>query len=81
MDALQNISILLELAVSILGLLIWLQKKKSYGAFVFLTFLLYMVYDISRHWSLAIPEALLRIVFAVASLSILIAVWKLYKTD
>ena len=81
MDALQNISILLELAVTILGLLIWLQKKKSYGAFIFLTFILYMVYDISRHWALAIPEAVLRIVFAVASLSILIAVWKLYKTD
>ena len=81
MDALQNISILHELAVTILGLLIWLQKKKSYGAFIFLTFILYMVYDISRHWDLAIPEAVLRIVFAVASLSILIAVWKLYKTD
>ena len=81
MDALQNISILLELAVTILGLLIWLQKKKSYGAFIFLTFILYMVYDISRHWDLAIPEAVLRSVCAVASLSILIAVWKLYKTD
>ncbi len=81
MNALQNISILLELAVSILGLLIWLQKKKSYGAFIFLTFLLYMVYDACKLWSLAIPEFILSIIFAVASLSILLAVWKLYKTD
>ncbi|MCX6287466.1 MAG: hypothetical protein NTY96_10155 [Bacteroidetes bacterium] len=81
MNALQNVSILLELAVAILGLLIWLQKKKSYGAFIFITFLLYMVYDASRLWNLAIPELILRLLFAVASLSILLAVWKLYKTE
>jgi len=81
MNALQNFSILLELAVTILGLLIWLQKKKSYGAFIFLTFLLYMVYDASRLWSLAIPELVLRCIFAVASFSILIAVWDLYKSE
>jgi len=81
MNTLQNVSILLELAVTILGLLIWLQKKKSYGAFIFLTFLLYMVYDASRLWSLAIPELVLRIIFAIASLSVLIAVWKLYKSE
>jgi len=81
MNALQNISILLELAVTILGLLIWLQKKKSYGAFIFLTFLLYMVYDACRLWSLALPEHILAIIFAFASLSVLIAVWKLYKSE
>ncbi|MEI6890137.1 MAG: hypothetical protein ACOYM0_12070 [Bacteroidales bacterium] len=81
MNAIQNISILLELAVAILGLLIWLQKKKSYGALIFLTFLLYMVYDGCRLWTLEVPEFLLRIIFSLASFSILIAVWKLYKTE
>ncbi|MEI6883070.1 MAG: hypothetical protein WCO02_01175 [Bacteroidota bacterium] len=81
MNALQNISILLELAVTILGLLIWMQKKKSYGLFIFLTFLIYMVYDGCRLWVLEVPEQVLRPLFAIASLSILIAVWKLYKTD
>lgn len=81
MNALQNISILLELAVIILGLLIWLQKKKSYGLFIFLAFLFYMVYDGCRLWTLEVPEIILRIIFAIASLSILIAVWKLYKAD
>ena len=81
MNAIQNISILVELAVTILGLLIWLQKKKSYGAFIVLTFLIYMVYDASRLWSLAIPELVLRLLFAVASISILVAVWILYKSE
>lgn len=81
MNTLQNVSILFELAVAILGLLIWLQKKKSYGAFIFLTFLLYMVYDGCRLWTLAVPEPVMRIIFAVASLSILFAVWKLYKSE
>ncbi|MCX6281904.1 MAG: hypothetical protein NTU51_08070 [Bacteroidetes bacterium] len=81
MNAIQNVSILMELAVTILGLLIWLQKKKSYGAFIFLTFLLYMVYDACKLWTLAVPELILRIIFVVASLSILVAVWKLYKAD
>jgi len=81
MNALQNISILFELAVAILGLLILLQKKKSYGSLIFVTFLLYMVYDASRLWDLAVPELVMRIIFAVASLSILIAVWKIYKSE
>jgi len=81
MNALQNVSILLELAVTILGLLIWLQKKKSFGVYIFFTFLIYMVYDGCKLWSLAVPELVLRILFALASLSILIAVWKLYKSE
>jgi hypothetical protein len=81
MNAIQNISILLELAVTILGFLIWIQRKKSYGAFIFLTFLIYVVYDTIRLWTLAVPEIIVRILFAVASVSILIAVWKLYKSE
>jgi hypothetical protein len=81
MNALQNISILLELAVAILGLIIWLQKKKSYGALIFFTFLIYIVYDGSKLWSIEIPELVLRILFALASLLILLAVWKLYKSE
>ena len=81
MNSIQNFSILIELAVAILGLLIWIQKRKVYGALIFLTFVLYMVWDISKLWSLAIPELLLRILFAIATISILIAVWKLYKTE
>ena len=81
MNELQTLSILIELAVAILGLLIWFHKKKVYGGYIFLTFILYMVYDLAKLWSLAIPELILRILFAIASISILIAVWRLYKAD
>jgi hypothetical protein len=81
MNSIQNFSILIELAVAILGLLIWIQKKKAYGALILLTYVLYMVWDISKLWALAIPELVLRLLFAVASISILLAVWKLYKTE
>jgi hypothetical protein len=81
MNALQTFSILLELAIGILGVTIWLQKKKGYGGFVFLTYAIYVFYDLARLWDLTVPEPVLRISFCIATLSMLIAVWKLYKAD
>jgi len=81
MNELQTLSILIEVAVAILGLLIWFHKRKACGGYIFLTFTIYMVYDLAKLWSLAIPELLLRILFAIASISILIAVWRLYRAD
>ena len=81
MNALQTFSILIELAVAILGVTIWLQKKKAYGGYIFLTFAIFVFYDLSKLWALAIPEMVLRIAFAVSCLSMLIAMWRLYKAD
>jgi len=81
MNALQTFSILLELAIAIIGVTIWLQKKKGYGGFFFLTYAIYVFYDLARLWEFTIPEPVLRISFAVATFSMLIAVWKLYKAD
>ncbi|MEI6455247.1 MAG: hypothetical protein WCO93_03075 [bacterium] len=81
MNALQTFSILIELAIAILGVTIWLQKKKAYGGFLFLTFAIYVFYDLARLWALSVPELILRISFAIATLSMLIAVWRLYKAD
>jgi hypothetical protein len=81
MNALQTFSILIELAIAILGVTIWLQKKKAYGGFIFLTFAIYVFYDLARLWALDVPEYFLRVSFAIATLSMLIAVWRLYKAD
>lgn len=81
MNELQTLSILIELAISILGLLIWFQKKKSTGAFIFITFAIYVFYDLVKLWSIAVPELILRICFLLASLSILVAVWRMYKEE
>jgi len=81
MNALQTFSILIELAIAILGVTMWLQKKKSYGGYIFLTFAIYVFYDIARLWTLGVPELVLRIFFAIATLSMLVVAWKLYKAD
>jgi phosphatidylglycerophosphatase A len=81
MNELQTFSIMVEMAAAILGLLIWLQRRKTYGGYIFLTFTIYGFYDIVKLWGLGVPELLLRISFAIASVSALIAVWKLYRAD
>ena len=80
MNTLLIFSIILELAVAVLGLLIWLQKKQQYGLCIFITFTIYILYDISRNWPFGISETALRILFAIASLSILWGVWDIYKS-
>lgn len=79
MNTLQMISILLELTVTILGVLIALEKKKSYGWCIALTFAIYVIYDTSRLLAIAIPEDLLRILFFIATISILFGVWQIYN--
>jgi len=81
MNALQTFSILVELAVAILGLIIWLQKKKIYGGYIFLAFIIFVFYDLAKLWGMDISELVLRILFAVACLSSLIGVWRLYKLE
>jgi hypothetical protein len=81
MNEIQTISILIELAVAILGILIWFQKKKTTGVYIFITFSIYVFYDLAKLWDLAIPEIILRVCFSVASLSIMIAVWRIYKEE
>jgi len=81
MNELQTFSILVELAIAIIGLLIWFHKKKVSGGYIFTTFSIYVFYDLAKLWSLGVPELILRILFAIASVSMLIAVWKMYKKD
>lgn len=81
MNELQTFSIILEMAVAILGLLLWLQRHKITGAYIFLTFSVYCFYDLVKLWGLGVPELILRISFAVASVSALIAVWRLYRNE
>lgn len=81
MNELQTFSIMMEMAVAILGLLLWLQRKKIIGAFLFLTFSIYVFYDLVKLWGLGVPEIVLRALFAIASLSILLAAWRLYRSE
>jgi hypothetical protein len=76
---LQPVSIAIELLIFALGLILALQKKKIFGWFIALTFGIYFFYDLFRFLDAAISPDLLSVLFFVASLSILCAVWLIYR--
>jgi hypothetical protein len=78
MNALQTISILLELMVVALGLMLVIGKKKMYGWCIALTFILYVFCDLANLLSLHISEDSLDILFFMATLSILWAIWNIF---
>ena len=73
MNIINFISLLLEVIVVVLGLKIALVKKKFYGWLIALTFIIYIIYDLSRFlkFTLAAHDLL----FLLASASICLAVW------
>ena len=78
MNALQMISILLEVMVVALGIMLVIGKKKMYGWCIALTFVLYVFYDLADLLSLHISQDSLDILFFMATLSILWAVWNIF---
>ena len=78
MNALQTISILLEFAVVALGLMLVIGKKKMYGWCIALTFILYIFYDLANLLSLHVSQDSLDILFFMATLSILWAIWNIF---
>ncbi|HEX7445039.1 MAG TPA: hypothetical protein VF300_01490 [Methanothrix sp.] len=78
MNALQTISILLELMVVALGITLVVGKKKMYGWCIALTFILYVFYDLANLLSLHISQDSLDILFFMATLSILWAIWNIF---
>jgi hypothetical protein len=78
MNALQMISILLENLVAIIGIMLAVSKKKRYGWCIALTFIFYVVYDLQNLLSLQISQDSMDIMFFVATLSILWAIWNIF---
>ena len=76
---LQYLSILIEVAIASMGILIVTKKKKKYGWGIFLTFFIYVFYDLSKLIALNIPSPLLYSLFFIATVSALWAVWKIYS--
>lgn len=71
-------SIVLEAVIALLGIKL-VSQQKSYGWGIFITFTIYVFYDISKYLSLDISPNLLYIFFFVASISAFLAVWNLVK--
>jgi hypothetical protein len=78
LNALQTISILLELMVVALGIMLVIGKKKMYGWCIALTFILYIFYDLANLLSWHISQETLDILFFMATLSILWAIWNIF---
>ncbi len=78
MNVLQMISILLEVVVAALGIMLVIRKKKIYGWCIALTFVLYVFYDLANLLSWSVPQDSLDVLFFVATLSILWAVWNIF---
>jgi hypothetical protein len=78
MNVLHLLSILLEAVVAALGIMLAISKKKIYGWCIALTFVLYVVYDLANLLALNISQDTLYMIFFVATLSILWAVWNIF---
>jgi predicted membrane protein len=75
----QYVSIFIEVLISVLGLLIIFQKKKIYGWGIFLTFAIYVIYDLAKLNVFIIFDAYLYLLFFIASISALWAVFEIYR--
>jgi hypothetical protein len=76
---LQYIAIVLEGVIAATGLFLAVGKKRSFGYGIFLTFAIYVFYDLARLVPIEISNSTLYPIFFVATLSILWAVIMLYR--
>jgi len=79
LEILQFASIIIELIISILGLILVFKKKKKYGWGIFLTFIIYVFYDLANIAGWVINKDILYLLFFIASISALWFVVIIYK--
>ena len=79
MNILQFISIGLEAVAVVVGVLLAVQKKKAWGWCIALCFAIYVYYDLVGLLGLAANDIILRGLFFIATISILWAVWRVYR--
>jgi hypothetical protein len=77
-DFLQIIAVILEVAVTIIAIVIATRYQKSYGWCIAATFGLYVLFDIGRLFSLPISDEAHALIFLVACGSMLYGVWLMY---
>jgi len=80
MVIIQYLSILIEAVVAIFGLLM-VAKKKVYGWGFFITFGIYVFYDLAKLANWNISANIMYGLFFIATLSVLFVVWHVYKLE
>ena len=76
---LQYVAIIIEGAIAAVGLLIAVRQKRILGYGIFLTFILYIFYDLARLTSIEISDLILYPIFFIATLSMLWVIILIYK--
>ncbi len=76
---LQYVSVAVEGVIAAMGLVVALKQKRSFGYGIFLTFIIYVFYDLARLTSFEVSNDILYPVFFVATLSMLWVVILIYK--
>jgi len=77
--AVQFIASLVEVAVALIALLIATKRKKTYGFFIAFAFCLLVVFNFARIFALEVPAVWDSMVFLIAGLSMLCAIWLVWK--
>jgi hypothetical protein len=78
-DFLQIVAVVLEVAVTLVALVIAIRQQKNYGWCIAITFGLFVLFDIGRLFSLPLPEEAHALIFLVACGSMLYGVWLMYR--
>jgi hypothetical protein len=78
---LQPVSITIEVIICGIGLGIGMMKKKIFGWLIALTFAIYVVYDISAFSGEGLSSSTSSVIFLIASISMLVAVWLLFSRE
>lgn len=75
----QLMATLVEVVIAVAACLIALKKKKMYGWFIGITFGLFVIFDIGRIFSLEVSADHHALVLLIACLSMVCAVWLMWK--
>jgi uncharacterized membrane protein len=78
-DFLQLIAVALEIAVTVIAIIIATRKKRAWGWGIAITFGLFVLFDIFRIFELPMPEAFHSFILLVACGSMLYAIWLMYE--
>jgi len=78
-DFLQIVAVVLEVAVTVIAVVIATRHKKLYGWCIAVTFGLFVLFDIGRLVALPISDEAHALIFLIACGSMLFGIWLIYK--
>jgi len=75
----QLIATVTEIVIALVAALIAWRKKKLYGWFIGITFGLFVIFDLARIFALDVSSERHALVLLIACISMLYAVWLMWK--